>query len=118
GSTSGDPMMTDEQYRDAAVQGMHDLLLTDIKTMVKAATDLKNAAPTPPNRGWDATLDAQAIAAMKAAWIEARAGYEHSEGALAPLFPNIDNAIDARYDDFLTQLAAQGGDKALFDDAG
>jgi iron uptake system component EfeO len=97
---------------------MHHLLLTDINAMLEAARDLESAAPTPPDRGWDATLDAQAIAAMKEAWVKARAAYEDSEGAIAPLFPNIDNAIDARYDDFMTQLAAQGGDENLFDDAG
>src|SRR5262249_44102286 len=48
----------------------------------------------------------------------ARTAYEHVEGAIAPLFPDIDVSIDARYDDFMTQLAAQGGDADLFDDRG
>ena len=50
------------------------------------------------------TQDAAAIADMKAAWIGCRTAYEHIEGALAPIFPDIDAAIDARYDDFLAAL--------------
>ena len=58
-----------------------------------------------------------AIATMKRAWIRARAAYENVEGALAPLFPDLDISIDARYDDFLAQLGPQG-DEDLFDDKG
>lgn len=113
-----EPEKTDKEYQTESVDGMHDLLLVDIKVMIDGAKTLQAAAPTPPDRGWDAQLDADAIAKMKAAWIDTRAAYERIEGALAPLFPNIDAAIDARYDDFLTQLAAQGGDKAPFDGEG
>jgi iron uptake system component EfeO len=118
GSSTGGPAMTDDQYSQAAVAEMHELLLQDIQAMRAAAIDLQGAAPAPPDRGWDPALDAEAIAAMRASWVEARAAYELGEGALAPLFPNIDNAIDARYDDFMTQLGAEGGDSDLFDGAG
>ena len=109
---------TDDQYRAEAVGGMHDAYLVDLQTLVHAAQDLQRAAPLPVDRGWDATQDATAIAAMKDAWVRARTAYEHVEGALAPLFPDLDVSIDARYDDFLAQLAAQGGDQDLFDDVG
>jgi iron uptake system component EfeO len=112
------PAMTDAQYREEAVQGMHDALLAEIQAMSAAVKDLQGAAPTPPDRGWDPAGDAQAITSMRAAWVRARTAYEHIEGALAPLFPDIDNSIDARYDDFMTQLASQGGDPDLFDDQG
>jgi iron uptake system component EfeO len=112
------PGPTDAEQRAKAVQAMHDALLADVAALAQAVSDLKDAAPTPPDRGWDKTQDAAAIASMRAAWIRARTAYEHVEGALAPLFPDIDTAIDARYDDFLTDLAGQGGDKYLFDDQG
>jgi len=84
---------------------------------VSAAQDLQRAAPLPPDRGWDAKKDAAAITAMKGAWIRARTAYESVEGALAPLFPDLDFSIDARYDDVLAQLEPEG-DKDLFDDEG
>jgi iron uptake system component EfeO len=109
---------TDAEQRTKAVQTMHDTLLVDVTALAQAVSDLKDAAPTPADRGWDKTLDAAAIASMRAAWIRARTAYEHIEGALAPLFPDIDTSIDARYDDFLAELTAQGGDKYLFDEQG
>lgn len=112
------PGPTDAEQRAKAVQTMHDALLVDVTALAQAVADLKEAAPTPADRGWDKTLDAAAIASMRATWIRARTAYEHIEGALAPLFPDIDTAIDARYDAFLADLAAQGGDKYLFDDEG
>jgi iron uptake system component EfeO len=44
------------------------------------------------------------LAAMKTAWRKTRVAYEHIEGALAPIFPDVDFAIDARYDDYLSEL--------------
>ncbi len=118
-TTGGEvPPLTDDEYRAQAVQGMHDALLADLKVLVHATEEIQEAAPTPEDRGWDPVRDAQAIAAMKGAWVTARTAYEHVEGALAPLFPDIDNSIDARYDDFMTQLEGEGGDADLFDDQG
>lgn len=108
----------DAAQRQKAVSGMHDALLADVTALAQAVSDLKDAAPLPVDRGWDTTADAAALAAMRAAWTRARTAYEHIEGALAPLFPDIDTAIDARYDDFLADLTAQGGDAYLFDDKG
>lgn len=109
---------SDAEFREEAVSTMHDALLAEILAMRAAAVDLQRAAPTPKDRGWDPALDAAAIASMRDAWIRARTAYEHVEGALAPLFPDLDNSIDARYDDFMTQLEAEGGDADLFDDHG
>src|SRR5262249_2229452 len=39
------------------------------------------------------------------------------KNAVAPIFPDTDAAIDARYDDFLTALGG-AGDRDLFDDQG
>jgi iron uptake system component EfeO len=112
------PPRTDAQYRDDAVRGMHDALLADLETMGAAALEMQGLSPTPPDRGWDAKKDAETILAMKDAWTRARTAYEHVEGALVLLFPDIDYAIDARYDDFMAELAAQGGDHDLFDGEG
>jgi iron uptake system component EfeO len=116
GAAPTGPALTDAQYREQAVDGMHDALLTDVQAMRAAIADLQKAAPA--DHAWDAQKDAESIAAMRAAWVRARTAYERVEGALAPLFPDIDNAIDARYDDFMTQLAATGGDADLFDGKG
>jgi iron uptake system component EfeO len=107
----------DAQRRQDLAQSMHDSLAADIASLVASATALQSAAPATAGRGWDATLDAAAIQQMKSAWRDCRTAYEHVEGALAPIFPDIDTAIDARYDDFLASLGA-AGDADLFDDKG
>ncbi|APR80960.1 Hypothetical protein A7982_06307 [Minicystis rosea] len=112
------PALSEDQYREQALTEMHESLLAEVKTMRLAVTEIQSAAPVPADRGWDAQKDAVAIARMRDAWVRARTAYEHVEGALAPLFPDIDFAIDARYDDFMTQLAPKGGDADLFDGAG
>jgi len=112
------PAMTDAQYSSAVVGQMHDSLLKDLDALHQAAVDMQNAAPLPQGRGWSADDDAAAIANMRSAWTRARTAYEHIEGALAPLFPDIDASIDARYDDFLTNLLGSGGDTNLFDGQG
>ena len=117
-TTTTDVPKTDAEYEAEAVNGMHAALLVDIQGMRAAAVKIQSSVPTPADRGWDAQLDADAIAKSRAAWIEARTSYEHVEGALASLFPAIDTALDARYDDFMTLLAADGGDSDLFDDQG
>jgi len=116
GCSSSDSKSND-QYKREVVSNMHQSLLADLDALNAAAVDIQKAAPEPKGRGWSATDDAQAIEAMRAAWIRAREAYEHIEGALAPLFPDIDAAIDARYDDFLAELHDQG-DSDLFDDKG
>lgn len=115
-SCSSSGAMTDTQYQSAVVSGMRTSFITDLQNLVTYSQALQTAAPTPADRGWDATQDATAIAAMKAAWTGCRAAYEHIEGATAPIFPDIDATIDSRYDDFLASLP--GGDSYLFDDQG
>jgi iron uptake system component EfeO len=111
-SSDGNP---DDAFKEKVVTGMHQGLLSDIEELHQAAIDLQKAAPE--GDGWDEDKDADAIDGMKDAWIRARAAYERTEGAIAPLFPNIDPAIDARYDDFLAELGAEG-DQDLFDGEG
>jgi iron uptake system component EfeO len=106
-----------QQFEKELPQQMHDSLQDDLTQLIKAAKALQADAPTPSGRGWDPELDAEAIAAMKKDWRDCRIAYEHIEGALAPIFPDLDASLDARYDDFLAQLAGEG-DPNPFDDEG
>jgi iron uptake system component EfeO len=107
----------DLEFRDQVVADMHDSVGADIAALGQAARELQAAAPTPTGRGWDATQDAAAITAMKAAWKRCRIAYEHFEGATAPIFPDLDYVLDARYDDFLAELG-DAGDPTPFDATG
>jgi iron uptake system component EfeO len=115
-SSSSPPLSPDAQFQAKVVSGMRSSFITDLGNLVSFSQMLQTAAPTPPGRGWDATMDAEAIAAMKVAWTGCRTAYEHIEGATAPIFPDIDATIDSRYDDFLAALP--NGDSYLFDDMG
>lgn len=108
---------SDKEFQDQVVAGMHDSISADLADLQQAAMDLQAAAPTPSGRGWDATLDAQALVDMKAAWKRCRVAYEHVEGATAPIFGQLDITMDARYDDFLATLGA-AGDPDPFDGSG
>jgi iron uptake system component EfeO len=101
----------------AVAKAMQSALKADLTALHSAAVELRDAAPTPAGRGWDATMDAAAITAMKSAWVKARAAYEHVEGAIAPIFPDADSAIDERYDGFLAEMGTTG-DQNLFDGTG
>jgi len=115
-SSSSPAVSGDTAFQAAVVSGMRTSFITDLGNLVSFSKMLQTAAPTPADRGWDATLDATAIANMKTAWTGCRAAYEHIEGATAPIFPDIDATIDSRYDDFLAALP--DGDSYLFDDVG
>jgi iron uptake system component EfeO len=113
GCGTSPPSDHNTQVASAMQQSMSD----DLTALYHATMDLQAAAPTPLGRGWDATADAAAITAMKAAWVRARTAYEHVEGATAPIFPDIDVSIDERYDGFLTDLHG-AGDADPFDGQG
>jgi iron uptake system component EfeO len=106
-----------DAQKDTVALAMQQSLQGRLTTLHQAAQSLHDAAPTPAGRGWDKDLDAQALADMKAAWTMARDAYEHVEGATAPIYPDVDVAIDERYDGFLAELGA-AGDQDLFDDMG
>ena len=112
---STDTTETSSELEKRTIASMQASVTGDLDALVDAAAELQAACPTPAGRGWDATKDAADIQKMKDAWVKARVAYEHVEGALAPLFPDIDASIDARYDDFLTD---GGPDADLFDDHG
>lgn len=105
---------SDEEYKSDVTNGMHTSIATELADLAQAARDLQAAAPT---HAWSATTDAAAITAMKDAWKKARVAYEHVEGATAPIFPDQDFAMDARYDDYMVEIGA-AGDPNLFDRTG
>ncbi len=105
---------SDAEFRAEVTTDMHAAIDGELANLTAAARAIQAAAP---DHAWDASADASAIAEMRSAWRDARIAYEHTEGALAPLFPDIDFAIDARYDDYLAELGA-AGDPELFDGTG
>jgi iron uptake system component EfeO len=107
---------TDSEYENEVLSEMHALLLSHIDALLEGARDIQSSAPA-VDRGWDVALDGPALESTRQAWKTARSAYEFVEGAVAPLFPDIDASIDARYDDFLTQLGPTG-DTNLFDGEG
>lgn len=103
----------DACYRAEVAKQMQSALLVDIQRLHEQAAALRDAAPS--GHGWDADADADAIEQMKQIWVEARSAYERTEGAIAPLFSEIDAAIDERYDGFIEDGHA---DDDLFDGEG
>jgi iron uptake system component EfeO len=99
---------------DGALKEVKSYITQNLDQLVAAATDLQKAAPAPDADGWSGTGDKAALDSMKAAWVRARQSYEHIEGAIAVLFPELDVSTDERYDGFLEDKA----DTNLFDGDG
>lgn len=107
-------MLTTNQARDLALIAVKNYITTNLNELVEATKALQLAAPTPDNDGWSNNTDRPAVDSMKASWRRMRQTYEHIEGAIAVLFPDVDVAIDERYDGFLETMA----DLYLFDGTG
>lgn len=90
-------LLDTKQYIQSNLEALHD-----------ASAALCAAAP---DGAWDGTRDRAAIDTMKGHWKDARLAYEHVEGAIAVLFPELDASTDERYDGFLETA----GDAYLFD---
>jgi iron uptake system component EfeO len=84
-----------------ALAAVKDYVNTNLVALAQAGAELQAAAPAPDADGWNNTTDKAAVDAMKTAWRKARQGYEHIEGAIAVLFPELDVATDERYDGFI-----------------
>jgi iron uptake system component EfeO len=98
---------TDADYRSDVVAAMHDSIIYDLDAMIDAGGKLQAAAP---NRAWDPTMDAKSISAMQDRWKDMRRAWEHIEGAIGGLFPEVDEQLDGRYETLLGD-----GDDNLFD---
>lgn len=108
---------SDDERAKTVTEGMQTSISAEIDAWHSAAITLRDAAPTPAGRGWDKDKDAAAIAKMRDAWTTTRTTYEHIEGAVAPLFPDIDATTDARYENFLLEMGNMP-DPDPFDDKG
>ncbi|MFO0662621.1 MAG: EfeM/EfeO family lipoprotein [Polyangiaceae bacterium] len=110
------PVKADSAYRTEITTGMQTSIQAEIDALVVSATAIQAAAPEGP---WSVANDAKAIADMKAAYLKARIAYERIEGAVAPLFGDLDTSMDQRYDAFLqNEIPNAEGDANLFDDKG
>lgn len=81
----------------------------ELSQLGRAAEALQQAAP---DAAW---VGGAELEPSKDAWRDARVAYEHVEGAIAVLFPELDASTDERYDGF---LADSGPDDDLFDGDG
>jgi len=103
------PATCTEPSENCSLQNVKTYIQQNLDLQATAASDLCAAAP---GKAWSATADRGAIDAMKAAWKRSRPAYEHIEGAIAVLYPELDVSIDERYDGFLENAT----DTNLFDD--
>jgi iron uptake system component EfeO len=108
---------SDAERTKEVTQGMQASIGGEIDAWHTSAIALRDAMPTPSGRGWDKDKDKDAIANLRTLWRAPRITYEHIEGAVAPLFPDIDISTDARYEDFLVELGNKA-DPDAFDGKG
>jgi iron uptake system component EfeO len=111
GSSSCGTAPTDP--KNQALISVKSFIQANMIDLADSSAELQMAAPASDADGWNAAADPGAVSAMKAAWKRARVAYEHIEGAIAVLFPELDYSTDQRYDAF---LADNGPDSNLFDD--
>ncbi len=83
----------------AATQSVKEYLAREVGGLCSAARALQESAP---NVAWTAPSHASAVLAMRTEWKRAHLAYAHVEGAVATLFPELDRAIDATYDEIAT----------------
>jgi iron uptake system component EfeO len=107
-------LTSDVEREEQAVLEVKGKIQVSLDELYDAAVDLQAAAPAPDADGWSAATDAAAVNEMRAQWKRARLAYEHVEGAIAVLFPDLDVSTDARYDAFIEVSP----DQNLFDDTG
>jgi len=105
---------SDADYRADVSASIHDSIVSDLDAMIVAILNLQASAPS---RAWSATKDADAIHDMQEAWKRMRRSWEHIEGAINALFPDVDEELDARYEAMLGDLGDLG-DQNLFDGTG
>lgn len=93
-----------------AILAVKNETAAQLDALASAAVAIQAGAPAPDADGWGSGE----TATMESAWKDARIAYERVEGAIAVLFPELDVAIDERYDGFI----AEAPDDDLFDGEG
>lgn len=111
GACKSDPAETPEEHATLEVK---DYIAAELEALHASAQKIQDAAPEPDSDGWNSKDDAAAVKKVRDAWSDTRDRYEHIEGAIAVLFPDLDVSTDARYDDFITMAP----DTDLFDGDG
>ncbi|MBS2021516.1 MAG: EfeM/EfeO family lipoprotein [Deltaproteobacteria bacterium] len=104
---------TPAELKVDALTNMKGLITTNLDALVADVQALSDAAPDAQADGWTESRDRAAVELMKARWKRARQDYEHVEGAIAVLFPELDVSTDERYDGF---VETNGADEDPFDD--
>jgi iron uptake system component EfeO len=99
---------------DRAVIEVKRYVDTHVSALASASRDLCAAAPAPDADGWSLAHDRAAVEAMRGHWRRARVEYERIEGAIAVLFPELDQDVDGRYE----HEAELRRDEAPFDGRG
>lgn len=102
---------TDADFRAEVAASMHAALTQNLADIVQSAREIQAAAPL---HGWNVVTDAPAINKMRDAWKRVRVAWELVEGAVAPMFSDLDFTMDSRYEAFLLAPDAHG-DPYLFD---
>ncbi len=108
------PPVPEPSPSERAVREVKRYVDTHVAALADAVRALCAAAPAPDPDGWSDERDRAAVDAMRAEWRRARVEYERIEGAIAILFPHIDQAIDGRYE----HEAELRRDDEPFDDRG
>jgi iron uptake system component EfeO len=107
-------VLADAASEEQALSAAKALIQSRFDDFAAAAKALRAAAPAPDHDGWNAVDDAASLAAMRAAWLKARAAYTTVEIPASTLFPELHGGLDSDYDDLL----AEGADPSPFDDHG
>ncbi|HEX4383365.1 MAG TPA: imelysin family protein [Myxococcales bacterium] len=92
---SGSDGPADDAFKGTVAQTLHDSMQADLQALVSNAQALQAAAPT---HAWN--FQDPAWPDMDAAWIGVRHAYEHVEGATAPIYGDLDVALDGRVEDY------------------
>jgi len=83
---------------DRAVVEVKRYIDAHVSALATACEELCASAPEPDADGWSFEHDRAAVEAMRGHWRRARVEYERVEGAIAILFPELDQDADGRYE--------------------
>lgn len=94
----GEPPPPELPPSERAIREVKSYVDARVAALADAVRAMCEAAPVPDADGWSLERDRAAVETMRREWRRARVEYERVEGAIAILFPHIDQAIDGRYE--------------------